>query len=389
MNRRDNPYTPGAGRRPAVLAGRDADLQDFAFLLDRLGQGRYERSMIFSGLRGVGKTVLLLEFDMLAREQGWASTDVREVGSQQDFRRSFARMALRVLRSMSVKARMRDRARNALGVVKAFSASVGGVKVQVDVDAAVGTADSGDIGEDVTDLLLEIGEVAQAGGSGALFLIDEMQNLDQLSLGALSMAFHRLSQKTLPVALVGAGLPKLRPSLRDAKPYASRLFAYRDVGRLSQAEATLALTNPAARLGVRFDEDAAGMVGVESGGYPYYLQEYGRALWDEVEADPIALGDVRQVHEIVQDSLDTTFFGPHFDLATDAEQRYLLAIARMGDGPYSSAAAASAAGYPTPSGASFVRDGLIAKELIWSPRRGQIDFTVPRFARHLRSSHTD
>src|SRR5687767_1455950 len=124
MNRRDNPYTPGAGRKPAVLAGRDEDLDAFRLLVDRLQAGHYERSMVFSGLRGVGKTVLLLEFDVMGREAEWASTDVQEVGSQHDSRISFARMGVRVLRSMSLKARMKDRARKALGVVKAFSASV-------------------------------------------------------------------------------------------------------------------------------------------------------------------------------------------------------------------------------------------------------------------------
>jgi hypothetical protein len=346
--------------------------------------------MIFSGLRGVGKTVLLLEFDVMAREAEWASTDVQEVGSQQDFRVSFARMALRVLRRMSLKARMRDRALNALGVVKSFSASVpGGVKLQLDVDAATGISDSGDIEEDLTDLLIEIGEVARAGGSGALFLIDEMQNLDDASLGAICMAFHRLSQKNLPVALAAAGLPILRLALHRAKPYASRLFGYSDVARLPDTAARAALVTPAARHDVRFSEEAAAMVIHESGGYPYYLQEYGRVLWDEVESSPIGLEDVQQVHDMVQDNLDTSFFGPQFDLATDAEQRYLLAISRLGDGPYSSSQAASAAGYAGQSGASFVRDGLIAKELIWSPRRGQIDFTVPRFAQHLRATHTE
>jgi AAA ATPase domain len=388
MNRRDNPYTPGAGRKPAVLAGRDDDLDDFRLLIDRLQDGLPERSMVFSGLRGVGKTVLLLEFDVIAREAGWASTDVQEVGLQNDFRVSFARLGLRVLRSMSLKARMRDRARRALGVVKAFSASVpGGVKLQLDVEAAVGSADSGDLEEDLTDLLMEIGAVGEAGGSGALFLIDEMQNLDDPSLGAICMAFHRLSQKNLPVALVAAGLPTLRPALHRAKPYASRLFAYRDVGRLSAAAARSALIAPAARLEVRFTDGAADMVIEESGGYPYYLQEYGRVVWDEVEGSPIRLTDIERVHDIVQDSLDSSFFGPQFDLATDAEQRYLLAIAALGDGPYSSAEAAAAAGYASVSGASFVREGLIAKELIWSPRRGVIDFTVPRFAQHLRATH--
>jgi hypothetical protein len=390
MKRRDNPYTPGAGQKPAVLAGRDGDLDDFRVLLDRLQEGRYERSIVFSGLRGVGKTVLLLELDLMAREAGWSSSDVQEVGSQHDFRVSFARMAARVLRSMSMKARMKDRARKALSVVKAFIAEApGGLKLQLDVDAATGTADTGDIEEDLTELLMAIGETAQAGGSGALFLIDEMQNLDERSLGATCMAFHRLSQKSLPVALAAAGLPTLRPALHRAKPYASRLFAYRDVGRLSAAAARAALVTPAARHDIRFTDAATDMIVEESGGYPYYLQEYGRVVWDEAESSPIALEDVKRVHDLVQDSLDASFFGPQFDLATDAEQRYLLAIAGLGDGPYSSADAAAAAGYASVSGASFVREALIEKELIWSPRRGQIDFTVPRFAQHLRSIHDD
>ena len=366
----------------------DDDLQDFQLLLDRVADGRYERSLVFSGLRGVGKTVLLLELDVMAREAGWASTDVQEVGSQHDFRSSFARMGTRVLRSMSLKARMKDGALRALSVVKAFSASVpGGVKLQVDVDAAVGVADSGDIEEDLTDLMIEIGNVAATGRSGALFLIDEMQNLDDRSLGAICMAFHRLSQKNLPVAVAAAGLPTLRPALHRAKPYASRLFAYRDVGRLPPPAATAALVTPAARHDVRFREEAAEMVVRESGGYPYYLQEYGRVLWDEVDDGPIGIEDVERVHDIVQDSLDASFFGPQFDLATDAEQRYLLAMSRLGDGPYSTSEAAREAGYAGVSGASFVREGLVRKELIWSPRRGQVDFTVPRFAQHLRATH--
>jgi hypothetical protein len=124
------------------------------------------------------------------------------------------------------------------------------------------------------------------------------------------------------------------------------------------------LTAPAARHSVAFEEDAARMVIAESGGYPYYLQEYGRVLWDEAEESPITLAEVKEVHDIVQDSLDATFFGPHFELATDAEQRYLLAMSRLGDGPYSTSEVAIEAGYTNASGASFVRDGLIAKELI-------------------------
>ncbi|HUH81051.1 MAG TPA: ATP-binding protein [Solirubrobacteraceae bacterium] len=389
MKRSTNPYTPGAGRRPEKLAGRDSDLENFRLLLERLAAGRHERSTIFSGLRGIGKTVLLLEFDVLAAEAEWFSTGVQEVGSTADFRTSMARLALRVLRSMSLRQRMKDRARAALSVVKAFSiAGPAGISIQIDVDAASGTADTGDIEQDLADLFTEIGEVARAGSTGALFLIDEMQNLDKSSLGAISMALHRVSQRDLPVALIGAGLPTLPVMLRDAKPYAQRLFSYHTLGQLSKAEARMALIGPAALQDVEFSRAAVELVVGESGGYPYFLQEYGRVLWDEVDDPPIGPEHVRAVQDIVEDNLDRGFFGPAFELATDAEQRYLVALATLGDGPYRTAEAANAAGYQNVSGASAVREELIAKELIWSPRRGQIDFTVPRFAHYLRSSYS-
>jgi hypothetical protein len=388
MKRSANPYTPGAGKRPAKLAGRDGDLENFSLLLERLGAGRHERSMIFSGLRGIGKTVLLLEFEILASEAQWFSTGVQEVGSNADFRTSMARLALRLLRSMSLRKRMADRAKAALSVVKSFSISgPAGVRFQLDVDAAPGSADTGDIEQDLADLLVEIGEVARAGGTGALLLIDEMQNLDRASLGAICMALHRVSQLDLPVALAGAGLPTLPTMLRAAKPYSPRLFSYHTLGQLSDAEAALALVGPAGLQGVELRKAAVDLIVGRSGGHPYFLQEYGRVLWDEIDSPPITAEHVSVVEEIVDDSLERGFFAPAFELATDAEQRYLIAISSLGDGPYKSADAAIAAGYSSIGGASFVREELIAKELIWSPRRGQIDFTVPRFAQYLRSSH--
>ncbi|MGD0454575.1 MAG: ATP-binding protein [Solirubrobacteraceae bacterium] len=388
MKRSTNPYTPGAGKRPAKLAGRDADLENFALLLERLSDGRHERNMIFAGLRGIGKTVLLLEFDILAGEAEWFSTGVQEVGSNADFRTSMARLALRLLRSMSLRQRMKDRAKAALSVVKSFSlAGPAGIRLQLDVDAAAGSADTGDIEQDLADLLVEIGEVARAGATGALFLIDEMQNLDTASLGAICMALHRVSQRDLPVALAGAGLPTLPTLLRAAKPYAPRLFSYHTLGQLSVAEARLALVGPAGLQGVKLQKPAVDLVVEQSGGYPYFLQEYGRVLWDEIDDPPITAEHVHIVEEIVDDSLDRGFFGPAFELATDAEQRYLIAISSLGDGPYKTADAAHAAGYANIGGASVVREELIEKELIWSPRRGFIDFTVPRFAQYLRATH--
>jgi hypothetical protein len=388
VQRRDNPYTPGAGRRPPHLAGRDRDLEEFSSLLDVLASRGAERSLIYYGLRGVGKTVLLMELDILASEAGWATTDVQEVGAQPDFRSTFAQMAARLLRELSLRHRMRDRVERALGVVKAFSVVVpGGVQLKLDVDAVSGVADSGDPEQDLVELLREIGQTAAGAGSGALFLIDEMHNLDSSSLAAVCMAFQAVSRDALPVVLVGAGLPDLEVRLMRAKPYADRLFEYRELGRLRDPEAHVALVKPAGTLGVELTRDAADQVVRLSAGYPYFLQEYGRELWNAAEISPITMVDVDEVSDLVHEQLARTFYGTRFDLASDAEQRYLAAMASLGQAPYATAAVARAWGAENQRQTSPHRDSLIQKGLIWSPRRGQVDFTVPLFAEFLLGHH--
>jgi hypothetical protein len=357
-------------------------------MIERLTVGGYERSLIYSGLRGVGKTVLLMELDVLASEAGWATTDVQEVGSQPDFRVTFARMAVRLLREMSRRHRIKQRVDRALGVVKAFTlAAPGGFQLKIDVETATGIADSGDPEQDLVDLLIEIGEVGRITGAGALFLIDEMHNLDSHALAAVCIAFQAISRRGLPVAMVGAGLPDLQVRLVGAKPYADRLFEYHELGRLSDPAARTALIAPAATRDVDYDEQAARRVVADAAGYPYFLQEYGLELWNYAEVSPISMSDVDAVREIVTDSLARNFFGPRFQLATDAEQRYLAAMASLGEPPYKSAGVARAYGARDQRGVSIHREALIQKGLIWSPRRGFVDFTVPLFAEYARENH--
>jgi hypothetical protein len=389
MNKRENPYTPGAGRKPRTLAGRDQDLENFQSLVERLDAGAYERSLIYTGLRGVGKTVLLMEFDVLASEAGWATTDVQEVGSNADFRTTFARMANRLLMNMSRRHRAKQRIERALSVVKAFSIAIpGAIEVKLDVDAAAGVADSGDPEQDLAGLFREIGEVALANQMGALFLIDEMQNLDAGSLSAICMAFQAISRAGLPVAMVGAGLPDLRVRLLSAKPYADRLFTYEQLGRLSEPAARSALIGPASAAGANYDEDAARQIVAEAAGFPYFLQEYGRELWNYAESTPITLMDLEGARDIVRDSLARNFFGTRFEMATDTEQRYLSAMASLGEGPYPVGDVARAFGVNDQRRVSMHRESLIQKGLIWSPRRGRVDFTVPLFAEFLRENHS-
>jgi hypothetical protein len=297
-------------------------------------------------------------------------------------------MVMRLLRETSRRHRVKERVDRALGVVKAFSVAVPSVvQVKLDVDAASGIADSGDIEQDLTDLLVEMGEVMQSAQTGALFLLDEMHNLDTPSLAAICIAFQAISRRGLPVALVGAGLPDLQVRLMAAKPYADRLFAYRELGRLTDASARAALVGPAAALGVRYEEDAVREVVKQAAGYPYFLQEYGLELWNQAEQSPIAMDDVDAAQEIVRESLTASFFGPRMEMATDAEQRYLAAMATLGTLPCRTSDVAERFGTTDQRGVSVYRNGLIRKGLIWSPRRVQVDFTVPLFAEFLREHH--
>jgi AAA ATPase domain len=387
MDQRLNPYTPGSGIKPRRLAGRDADLDAFRVLLERLANGQPERSLIYSGLRGVGKTVLLLEFETLAREAGWACNEVEEVGSG-DFRQTFAELAYQMLLSMSRRTRMRSRATAALGVLKAFTLGLpGGITARIDVEASTGTADTGDPERDLATLLVEVGQVAQAGGTGAVFFLDEMQGLDKTALAAVCMAMNRVGQRSLPVALVGAGLPPLPRLLRAARPYAERMFAYHELDRLSDAEARLALVAPAAQFEVEYEPRAVELIVQASAGYPHFLQEYGRVLWNEVEVSPIRARDVTGAQALISEALSRRFFRDRFETASDAEQRYLSAMAELGDEAARTADVATRAGYDNLGSTSLLRENLMRKDLVYSPRRGLVAFTVPLFAGYVREHH--
>lgn len=289
---------------------------------------------------------------------------------------------------MSLRERMQKRASKAFGVLKAFSIGIpGGLSARIDVEAATGTADSGDPERDLAVLLVEVGQVAQAGGTGAVFFLDEMQGLNETALAAVCMAMNRVGQRELPVALVGAGLPPLPRLLRMAKPYAERMFGYHELDRLSDAEARTALVGPAGQHDVTYEAEAVELIVSASAGYPHFIQEYGRVLWNEVERSPISAGDVEGASALIDDALDRRFFKDRFEMASDAEQRYLAAMADSGDGPVRTADVASRAGYKDSAGASVVRNALLRKDLVYSPRRGLIDFTVPLFGGYLRREY--
>jgi hypothetical protein len=385
LTRATNPFSAGAGTMPPFLAGRDQDVERFGALLDRLEGGAQGRSLVYSGLRGVGKTVLLLEFEKLAAERGWDCTGVVEIGATTDFRTSMSRMTHRLLRNLSRREALKERVARALGVLKAFNITTpGGFQLNIDVSAIAGSADSGDIEEDLMELLVAVGEAARTGGKGVVYLVDEMQNLDRVAMSALCMAFHKLAQRQLPVAMVGAGLPPVPAQLRAAKPYSERLFEYFPLGRLSDAAARAALVLPAARNGVEIDEAGIELVLRAADGYPYFIQEYGRVVWDEAGSSPITAAAVAEALPVAQEILDEEFFDNRVEQATREERRYMAAMADLGDGPQETAAVTAHAGYRKRTSSGKARAALIRKGLLYDPAYGTVDFTVPHFAAFMR-----
>ncbi|MGA8354729.1 MAG: ATP-binding protein [Solirubrobacteraceae bacterium] len=379
-----NPYTPGAGSRPPALTGRNEQIEDFRVLLARLRIGRPEKSMLITGLRGVGKTVLLNTFEAIAEEAGFR-TAKSEITHETELRPLVARLARRALLSISPASRMRERARRAAAIFKAFTLRLPeGIEIGVDVDALLGRGDSGDLGEDLSDLFVALGEAAAEHETGVVFLLDEVQFLARPELEALIAALHQVSQRELPLTLAGAGLPQLPALTGAAKSYSERLFHFPTIDRLPDRAARDAIELPAKAEGVSYQRRATDRILQLTDGYPYFLQEYGKHIWNIAAGPIVKLADVERSHDLVQLDLDESFFQVRIGRATKAELGYLSAMAHLGTGPHRSGEIASTLGRSGPESIAPTRARLIEKGLIYSPAYGLTEFTVPHFDTFIR-----
>jgi len=384
----ENPYTPGAGARPPALVGRDQEMQAFRILLARLARGRPEQSLLMTGLRGVGKTVLLAAFEQHARAEGWVTVD-SEIRRDVAFGPRMAQLVRRALLETAPSNRWLDRARRAASVLRSFSLSVssdGALTGTIDVEPLPGVADSGDLSEDLTDVLVALGEAASQHETGVVFLLDEVQFLATEELEALIAALHKIVQRELPIAIVGAGLPQLPRLAGEAKSYAERLFRFLQLGALSSGEAARALTLPAEELGVLFEPRAVETVVAFTEGYPYFVQEYGKVLWDRADGSPITAVEAVEAQAVVEVRLDQSFFRVRIERASELEVRYLRAMAELGAGPQRAADVAAVLGRRTTQ-LGPVRSRLIEKGLLFQPSYGLAAFTVPQFDRFMRRSY--
>jgi len=376
-----NPFSPGAGSPPPELVGRAGIIEQARILLGRVKEKRPEKSILLTGLRGVGKTVLLIEIERLAAKAGYRTVSVE---AHED--KSLAALLVPSLRKLLFEldriAGAGDKAKRGLAVLKGFmngvKVTMGDIEVGLDIEPEKGAADSGDLESDLPNLFVAVAEAAEERQIPVALLIDELQYFNPKELSALIMAMHKMQQRQLPMVLLGAGLPILPGLAGESKSYAERLFSFPDIGALSEPDAIKALQDPTKAVGVDFEIAALKEIFRLTQGYPYFLQEWGYQSWNRAAASPITLQIVQDATATVIQRLDQNFFRVRFDRLTPGEKRFLRAMAGLGAGAHRSGDIADALGVKINS-LGPVRANLIRKSMIYSPAHGDMAFTVPLF----------
>jgi hypothetical protein len=379
MDRRKNPYAPGAGLQPPELAGRDKLLEDAMIDMDRVLDGRPTKGMMLLGLRGVGKTVLLNRLHRMAEEKGFRTAKV-EAPEGGVLPQLLAPELRQVLYSLDLKAAAGHKVREAASVLRnfvaAFKVKIG--DIEIGIEAARGKADTGNLEQDLPDLLVAIAEAAHERSVALGIFLDEVQYLSPNELAALIVACHEIAQRDFPLFFVGAGLPQIAALAGNAKSYAERLFTYPQVGQLDAIAARAALVHPAKNEGVDFQNDAVEEILRVTERYPYFIQEWGFHVWNSVPESPIQRAHVQEATAGIIAHLDANFFRVRFDRLTQLQQKYLRAMAELGAGPHQTGDIAATLGVEAAAVAT-VRQQLINKGMVWSQRHGETAFTVPLF----------
>ena len=352
----------------------------------RVKSGRSFKSLIFIGLRGVGKTVLLNEVVRIAEQNGCKTLHV-EAHDGKTLPELLIPGLRRLLLSLDTMAKATDATRRALRVLRSFVGSLkikmGDLDVGIALPAEKGAADSGDLEADLTSVFLALGESAKSREMTIVLTIDELQYLSETELSALIMAVHRIAQKSLPLLVVGAGLPQLVGQMGASKSYAERLFAFPKIGQLAPLDARAALEAPAVREGAQFAAQALDDIIRVTEGYPYFLQEWGFHAWNIATNSIITEADARAATERATTSMDDSFFRVRFDRLTPREKEYLRAMAELGPGPHRSGDIADKLDVLVESVAPL-RSNLIRKGMIFSPQHGDTAFTVPLFDQYMK-----
>ncbi|WP_036292242.1 AAA family ATPase [Methylosinus sp. PW1] len=380
-----NPYAPGAGTPPPELAGRSSLIEDATNAIKRIAAGRPAQSLIMVGLRGVGKTVLLNRIEEIASDIGCKSSFI-EAHEGKSLPELLAPKLRSILYSLSKVENAQDMARRSLRGLKGF---LNGLKVTINdvdfglsIEAEKGFADSGNIEADLPELIAMVGEAAKAASTPIALIVDELQYLSEDEFSALIMSIHKTNQKSLPIVMIGAGLPQIRALAGNSKSYSERLFRFPDIGALKSQDAINALQVPAKAEGASFTDEAIAHILKVTERYPYFLQQWAYTAWNLSDTEQIDAETARAADVPAIDELDKSFFQMRLERCNPSEKRYMRALAELGSGKQRSGEIADMLGVKVQSVAP-TRSALIKKGMIYSPSHGDTEFTVPLFDQYM------
>lgn len=383
-----NPYTPGAGVPPKYLAGREDVIKEAEETLEYIANGYFARSIIYYGLRGVGKTVLLNYIEDMASERNIKFEQI-EIAERTSFKSIISLYILKIIKKLSSASTIKQYAQKALAVLKSFTLTYGDLSISIDTDvkAEIGISDTGNFQNDLTELFLVLGMLAAKCQSGVVLFIDEIQYLKNDEFEALIAAIHRVNQKALPFSIFAAGLPKIAKIAGDVKSYSERLFKFVPIGSLTDEAGRLALLEPAKKWEVSYTDKAVEQILHYTECYPYFLQEYGKQVWRYLDDRKIIdIAEVEKAYKDFEQSLDESFFKVRYDRATPRELEFMLAMVKINKLPCSIKDINKAMKQKS-STISPLRAQLIHKGFIYSVNRGELDFTVPQFDKYLKRVH--
>ncbi len=378
-----NPYRPGAGLMPTFLAGRDEYIEEISSVYDALKHNIPVQSVIYSGLRGVGKTVLMNKFYSIAEEKEIFCKHI-EVETRKDFIAQVATCCQMFLRELSGKEKAKNLIHKAIEAIKSlvisfepenntFSLSIQEKELYM----------SSSLTQSLTDVFTAVGSAAQETQTPICFFIDEIQYMKKDELGALISAIHRTNQLGYPVMIVGAGLPKIKKMLSDEKSYSERLFAYRDIDTLEDKQAEAAVVEPAKKFGVEYSKEAIEKILETTKGYPFFIQQLCKVVYDSVDRKVIELRDVDNCIQIFFETLDNGFFRVRYERCSDMEKIFVFSMVKCGKLPCTISSISKHFGKNGKS-ISPIRAKLIDKGIIYPVKYGELDFTVPEFSGFIK-----
>ena len=374
-----NPYRPGAGLMPTYLAGREEDIQNLEQMFDALTMNIPTQSIIFSGLRGVGKTVLINRLQKIAEDKDIVCRHI-EVEERNDFISQIATCAQAFLRKVSTKEKFKNLIQKPLDAIKSLVVSFDPNDNTFSLSLQEKELyKSTNLTQSLTEVFTTIGETAYKSSTPICFFIDEIQYMKPRELGSLIAALHRTNQLGYPVMVVGAGLPKIYKMLSDEKSYSERLFLYKEIGSLNEEQSRNAIVIPASKFGVSFSEGAIEKIISLTKGYPFFIQQMCQVVYKNTDEKEIKSAHVEENTDEFFQTLDIGFFKVRYERCADSDKKFIFAMVKCGELPCAISNIAKTL-HKNVSQISTTRAQLINKGIIFPIRYKELDFTVPEFS---------